>query len=133
MTCDDNRLIPDFICQALLNKDITIYGSGKQPRSFQYIDDLVEAMLLIMERRIIGPVNIGNPQELSINELTKLIIDITGSSSKLKFLPLPEDDPQIRCSDINLINEKLGCFPKHDLRTGLKKTIIYSESILSSK
>lgn len=131
MSLNDNRVIPNFICQALQNKDILIFGTGHQTRSFQYIDDLLNAMIIMMQKpNLNGPVNIGNPNEISIKNLANLIIDLTGSSSKIKFLPLPQDDPEKRCPDISLAKEKLNWEPLINLKEGILKTIPYFESAL---
>lgn len=134
MAVDDNRVIPNFICQALQNQDITIYGSGNQTRSFQYVDDLIEAMLIMMNKsHIHGPINIGNPFEITIKKLAEHIIELTGSSSKIKYLPLPEDDPELRCPDISLSTENLNWIPLVSLEEGLKRTIPYFEKIIKEK
>lgn len=108
------------------NKDITIYGTGEQTRSFCYVDDLVDGMVKMMEQDgFIGPVNLGNPHEMSILELATMIIEKTGSSSKLMFKELPEDDPVKRKPDISLANQKLNWNPVTDVSVGLDKTIDY--------
>jgi UDP-glucuronate decarboxylase len=125
---NDGRVISNFIVQALHNKDITIYGDGSQTRSFQYIDDLVEGMMRMMNTNhtFIGPVNIGNPVEYTIKELANKVIEMTNSRSKLVFLPLPQDDPLQRQPDISLAKEELdGWYPKIGLEEGLKSTINY--------
>jgi UDP-glucuronate decarboxylase len=134
MNTNDGRVISNFIVQALQNKDITIYGDGKQTRSFQYIDDLVEGMIRMMNTPddFMGPVNIGNPGEFTMLELANKIIDMVNSKSKIVFMPLPEDDPKQRRPDISLAKEKLnGWSPQVKLDEGLVKTIEYFESILS--
>ena len=134
MEPDDGRVVSNFIVQALQNKDITIFGDGKQTRSFQYVSDLVEGMIRMMgtDDSFIGPVNIGNPGEFTMLELAQNIIDITGSKSKIIYLPLPEDDPTQRQPDISLAKEKLGGWePKIPLREGLKQTIDYFDKLLS--
>ena len=132
MAMNDNRVVSNFILQALQQQPITIYGSGSQTRSFQYIDDLVDAMIRMMETPdVIGPVNIGNPTEFTIRELAEKIIDLTGSSSRLQFEPRPSDDPELRRPDISLARERLGWTPTVDLETGLKKTIAYFEQLLN--
>lgn len=128
----DGRVVSNFIVQALSNKAITIYGDGSQTRSFQYIDDLVEAMVRMMATRedVIGPINIGNPTEFTMLELAQTIIKITGSRSKIAFEPLPCDDPRQRSPDITLAFEQLNQWqPKIELEDGLKKTIKYFESL----
>ena len=132
---NDGRVVSNFIIQALKNEPITIYGDGSQSRSFCYVDDLIQAFILLMESsdEIIGPVNIGNPFEFSINELAEQIIDLTGSSSKLEYKPLPSDDPTQRQPDITLAREKLGWEPKIQLEEGLKKTIPYFEACVGTQ
>ena len=124
----DGRVVSNFIIQALQNKDITIYGDGMQSRSFQYIDDLVEGMTRMMNtpKTFTGPINIGNPHEFTMIELAEKIIELTHSSSKITYLPLPSDDPKQRRPDIRLAKEMLnGWTPKIQLEEGLKKTIAY--------
>jgi len=129
---NDGRVVSNFIIQSLKNEDITIYGNGKQTRSFQYVDDLVEGMIRLMntDDSIIGPVNIGNPGEFTILELAEKIIQLTNSRSKIVFRPLPQDDPMQRCPDISLAKKELNWEPKVQLEEGLLKTIQYFESIL---
>lgn len=129
---NDGRVVSNFIVQALHNQDITIYGDGTQTRSFQYIDDLVDGMLRTMatDDSFIGPVNIGNPDEFSIAELAQKVIEITGSSSKIIYHPLPQDDPKQRQPDISLAKSKLDWSPKVKLEDGLMKTIEYFRTIL---
>jgi len=129
---NDGRVVSNFIIQSLKNEDITIYGAGKQTRSFQYVDDLVEGMIRLMntDDSIIGPVNIGNPGEFTILELAEKIIQLTNSRSKIVFRPLPQDDPMQRCPDISLAKKELNWEPKVQLEEGLLKTIQYFESIL---
>ena len=121
---NDGRVISNFILQALKGDDITIYGDGSQTRSFQYIDDLIEGLLLVMNSDIKTPINIGNPHEFTILELAELIINLTNSKSQISFLPLPHDDPKQRCPNIKLANS-LGWEPKVQLEEGLRKTIAY--------
>jgi UDP-glucuronate decarboxylase len=132
---NDGRVVSNFIMQALQNKPITIYGDGSQSRSFCYVDDLIEAFILMMESsdEITGPINIGNPFEFSIKELAEKIIDLIGSSSKLEYKPLPSDDPTQRQPDITLAKEILGWEPKIQLEEGLKKTISYFEGCLNKQ
>ena len=125
---NDGRVVSNFIVQALTNKPITIYGDGSQTRSFQYVDDLIEAMIRMMNTKdeVIGPINIGNPGEFTILELAEKIIKLTGSKSELEFYPLPEDDPIQRKPDISLAKKHLNNWePKIDLEQGLVKTIEY--------
>jgi UDP-glucuronate decarboxylase len=133
MEPDDGRVVSNFIVQALRGKDITIFGSGEQTRSFQYVSDLVDGMVRMMATNdsVTGPVNIGNPGEFTMKELANEILDITGSKSKLVYLPLPKDDPTQRQPDISLAKEKLnGWEPKVQLREGLVKTIEYFDTLL---
>ena len=133
MNLNDGRVISNFIVQALLNKDITIYGDGNQTRSFQYVDDLIEGLTRAMASNddFVGPVNIGNPVEFTINELAEKIIRKTKSKSKLVYCPLPQDDPLQRQPDISLAKRELkGWFPKVSLEDGLDYTIEYFKSKL---
>ena len=109
MLPNDGRVVSNFIVQALKGEDITIYGDGSQTRSFQYIDDLLEGMIRMInnEQDFLGPVNLGNPDEFSIKELAEKVLEMTGSQSKVVYKPLPEDDPKRRCPDISLAKEKL--------------------------
>ena len=130
---NDGRVVSNFIIQSLMNRPITIYGDGGQTRSFCYVDDLITAFVSFMDSQddFVGPVNLGNPNEITILELAKNIIDLTGSSSKLEYKHLPSDDPKQRCPDITLAQKKLGWQPKIALEEGLKKTIDYFELLLS--
>ena len=123
----DGRVVSNFIVQALKGEDITIYGDGSQTRSFCYVDDLIDAFLLMMnsEKNFIGPVNLGNPNEFTILELAEIILKLVGGKSKLVFKPLPADDPVRRKPDISLAFEKLDWQPKISLLDGLKETINY--------
>jgi dTDP-glucose 4,6-dehydratase len=125
MRIRDGRAVPNFIAQALKNEDVTIYGSGKQTRSFCYISDLVTGILALMQSSVNEPVNIGNPQELSIADMAHLIIKMTGSSSRVVFQPLPVDDPQVRKPDITRARTLLKWEPKVSLDEGLTSTIAY--------
>ena len=129
---NDGRVISNFIIQALKNKDITIYGDGKQTRSFCFVDDLINAMLLIMDTsdELTGPINIGNPDEFTIQELAEKIIELTNSSSTIVYKSLPEDDPKQRKPDISIARRKINWEPKISLVNGLKQTINYFEKIL---
>jgi len=129
---NDGRVVSNFICQALKNKNITIYGNGKQTRSFCYIDDLIRAILKFMEsQKNIGPINFGNPNEISILELAELVIQQINSKSKITFNSLPVDDPKMRCPDITLAKNKINWEPKVSLKDGLKKTVDYFDKLLS--
>jgi UDP-glucuronate decarboxylase len=123
----DGRVVSNFITQALKNQDISIYGNGKQTRSFCYADDLVDALIRLMNTPddFTGPVNIGNPVEFTILELAQFVIELTRSKSKIIFQPLPSDDPMQRKPDIELAKSALGWEPKIQLREGLMKTIEY--------
>ena len=129
---NDGRVVSNFITQALKNKDITIYGDGKQTRSFCFVDDLINAILLIMNSNndFTGPINIGNPNEFTIQELADKIVDLTNSKSQIVFKSLPEDDPKQRKPDISLAKEKINWEPTTGLIDGLKETINYFEKIL---
>ena len=129
----DGRVVSNFIVQALRNEDLTIYGDGSQTRSFQYIDDLVEGMVRMMnnEQGFVGPVNLGNPVEFTIRQLAEKVLEmIPASSSKICFKPLPGDDPRQRCPDIALAKRELGWEPKTQLAEGLKKTIEYFRKVV---
>ena len=131
MQPNDGRVVSNFIIQALSNENITIYGEGDQTRSFCYVDDLISGIILMMEKdNFSGPMNLGNPSEISIKQLASEIIEITGSKSKLIHKDLPIDDPQQRCPDISLAKKELNWKPKYDRSQGLKKTIEYFENIL---
>lgn len=128
MAQNDGRVISNFILQALKNKDITIYGDGTQTRSFQYVDDLIEGMLRMMDTDddFTGPVNIGNPEEVTISHLAEEIVDLVHSGSKICYCSLPSDDPCRRCPDITLAHKALNGWEPHIcLKEGLKKTIDY--------
>ena len=129
---NDGRVVSNFIVQALQNKDITIYGDGSQTRSFQYVDDLVEGMIRLMNSAddFVGPVNIGNPGEFTILQLANKIIELTNSKSKLVYLTLPKDDPIQRKPDITLAQTKLNWEPKIPLEDGLTRTIRYFDNFL---
>ena len=131
---NDGRVVSNFIVQSLRNRDITIYGNGSQTRSFQYVDDLIEALIRMMQtpENVTGPVNIGNPHEFTILELAQKIIDLTGSKSKIIYEQLPEDDPVQRKPDITLAGALLdGWLPKIKLEEGLKRTIKYFEKTIA--
>ena len=131
---NDGRVVSNFIIQSLRNEPITIYGDGQQTRSFCYVEDLLDALVRFMDSSddLIGPLNIGNPTEISIAELAKTIVKLTGSSSRLEYKPLPSDDPMQRCPDIALATEKLRWQPKVPLEEGLEKTIAYFRSLFRS-
>ncbi len=128
----DGRVVSNFIVQALNGEDITIYGDGSQTRSFCYVDDLLDGMIRLMNSRedFIGPVNIGNPGEFTMLELAELVLKLTGSRSKIVYLPLPADDPTQRQPNIELARKELGWEPAIPLEEGLKKTIDYFKAIV---
>jgi UDP-glucuronate decarboxylase len=134
MAPDDGRVVSNFIVHALKGQPITIYGDGAQTRSFCYVDDLIEGFVRLMESpaELIGPVNLGNPGEFTIRELAELVLELTGSKSKLAYLPLPQDDPRQRRPDIVLAKDRLGWQPGVALREGLLDTILYFDRLLSS-
>ncbi|MAN75153.1 MAG: NAD-dependent dehydratase [Henriciella sp.] len=124
---NDGRVVSNFIMQALRGEDITLYGDGQQTRSFCYVDDLVEGLIRLMDTdsSVTGPINIGNPGEFTIRELAELVVEMTGSPSKLVNKPLPQDDPRKRKPDITRAQQALGWEPTVKLRDGLEKTIAY--------
>jgi UDP-glucuronate decarboxylase len=132
MDKDDGRVVSNFIMQALTNKSITIYGEGKQTRSFCYISDLVEGLYRLMESDAMGPVNLGNPGEFTMLELAKKIIKLTNSKSKIEYKELPQDDPRQRKPDINLAKKTLKWEPKIQLEEGLIKTIDYFKWLIKN-
>lgn len=127
MYVDDGRVVSNFIVQALRGDDVTLYGDGSQTRSFCYVDDLIEAMLAAMESPVgfTGPVNLGNPEELSMRELAERVLRLTSSPSRIVHFPLPPDDPRVRRPDIGLARQALGWQPKVPLDDGLRETIAY--------
>jgi len=135
MALNDGRVVSNFIVQALRGEPITLYGNGSQTRAFCYVDDLVEGIVRAMktEDAFIGPVNLGNPVEMPIRDLAELIVDLTGSKSRIEYLPLPKDDPKQRCPDIALAQGKLGWQPRVALEDGLGKTIAYFDELLRSQ
>jgi UDP-glucuronate decarboxylase len=133
MLPDDGRVVSNFIVQALRGEDLTIYGDGKQTRSFCYVDDLIEGFIRLMnQNKIIGPVNIGNPGEFSMLELAEQVLKKVGGKSKLTFHPLPGDDPKQRCPDISLAKQELDWSPKVGLSDGLDATIDYFRNLLAN-
>ena len=132
---NDGRVVSNFIVQALKGENITIYGDGNQTRSFCYVDDLIEAMLRMMDtpKDMTGPINIGNPKEFTIRELAELVIELTGTKARIVFEPLPSDDPRQRQPDIAKAKEVLGWEPTTQLRGGLVKTIAYFAKLLSEE
>jgi UDP-glucuronate decarboxylase len=127
MNSNDGRVVSNFIVQSLKGQNITIFGDGTHTRSFQYIDDLIDGLIKLMDTpdSFTGPVNLGNPVEIKISTLAEMIIKMTGSKSKIIYLPLPEDDPRQRKPDISLAIRELGWSPVVDNETGLAKTIEY--------
>ena len=125
MRIRDGRAVPAFISQALVNEDVTVFGDGSQTRSFCYISDLVDGIIQLMLSKENGPINIGNPQEMTIEQIARLIIEMTGSKSKIVYKPLPTDDPKVRQPDITLARTLLGWEPKVTLDQGLGRTIDY--------
>ncbi len=130
MALNDGRVISNFAIQALKGEPITIYGDGSQTRSFCYVTDLIEGLYKMMDQDFIGPVNLGNPNEFTILELAKKIIELTKSKSKIVYNPLPKDDPKQRQPEISLAKEKLNWEPKIKLEEGLKKTVDYFKEVL---
>jgi len=130
MAPNDGRVITNFILQALQDKPISIFGEGNQTRSFCFIDDLTEGIIKLMEGDIVGPVNLGNPEEITIKNLAKKIIKLTNSNSRLEFYPLPKNDPLKRKPDISLAKNQLNWIPNISLQKGLIKTIDYFKNIL---
>ena len=128
----DGRVVSNFIVQALRGEDITIYGDGTQTRSFCYIDDLIDGILNVMktEKGFWGPVNLGNPQSVTILELAERIVTLTSSASKVIYKPLPQDDPKQRCPDITLAKKKMGWQPRVSLEEGLRQTIDYFKKLI---
>jgi UDP-glucuronate decarboxylase len=132
----DGRVVSNFIVQALLNAEITIYGDGSQTRSFCYVDDLIDALVRLMgtDDSVVGPLNVGNPKEFTMLELAEMVIKLTGSRSKLVFKPLPSDDPRQRQPDITLARRELnGWEPRIELEEGLGRTIEYFREALAGR
>jgi UDP-glucuronate decarboxylase len=131
---NDGRVVSNFIVQALQGQPITLYGEGLQTRSFCYVDDLIDGALRLMGTPdpVIGPINVGNPVEVTIRELAQTIVRLTGSASPLVFRPLPQDDPMQRCPDITQAREVLGWAPRVQLEQGLARTIDYFERLLTA-
>jgi UDP-glucuronate decarboxylase len=130
---NDGRVVSNFVVQALLGRDITVYGDGSQTRSFCYVDDLVDGLLRLMATpdAVTGPINIGNPKEFSMLELAKIVLDMTGSRSRVVHRPLPENDPRQRRPDISRAQETLSWAPRTPLKDGLIRTIGYFEQLLA--
>jgi len=132
---NDGRVVSNFIVQALRNDSITIYGNGEQTRSFCYVDDMIDAFVRLMNAsgNVIGPVNLGNPDEFTIHELAKMVVQITGSNSDILFKDLPSDDPTRRCPDISVARESLDWAPAVKLEEGLVRTIAYFDDLLGKR
>ena len=125
LTPGDGRVVSNFIAQALRGEPLTVYGDGSQTRSLCYVDDEIAGLIALLDSSLIGPVNIGNPDERSVLELANLILELSGSDAPITFEPLPTDDPTRRCPDITLAKNELGWWPKVDLRDGIVRTIDY--------
>jgi dTDP-glucose 4,6-dehydratase len=132
MRVNDGRAVPAFMSQALRNEDVTVFGDGTQTRSFCYVSDLVDGIIRLMEAPVNDPVNIGNPQELTIEQIARRIIEMTGSTSKIIYKPLPEDDPKVRQPDITRARTLLGWEPKVTLEEGLARTVDYFRAKLTN-
>jgi UDP-glucuronate decarboxylase len=132
---EDGRVVSNFIVQALKGEDLTIYGNGEQTRSFCYADDLIDGFVRLMESGpdVQGPMNMGNPHEFTMLQLAEKVLKITGSSSKLVFMPLPEDDPKQRCPDISFAKSALGWQPKIELDEGLGRTTKYFKDVIEER
>ena len=132
---DDGRVVSNFIVQALKGEDITLHGDGSQTRAFCYVDDLVDGLVRLMDSpdEVTGPINLGNPHEISVRELAERVVALTGSRSRLVYRPLPQDDPLQRCPDITLAQEVLGWRPRVALDEGLRRTIAYFEKLLTER
>lgn len=135
MSLEDGRVIPNFISQALKNEPVTLYGDGSQTRSLCYIDDMIKGLtgMMALGSRYTGPYNVGNPDENTVKQIAKHIIELTSSSSPMICKPLPQDDPVRRCPDISKLNQATGFAPEVGLEDGLKKTIAYFQSKLLTK
>jgi UDP-glucuronate decarboxylase len=130
---NDGRVVSNFIVQALLGRPITLYGDGSQTRAFCYVDDLVDGLVRMMGTLdiVTGPVNLGNPHEITVRTLAEMVLDLSGSRSSLVFRPLPADDPRQRCPDITQAQQVLGWQPRVQLQDGLRRTIEYFDKVLS--
>ncbi len=131
MQPDDGRVVSNFIVQALRGEDLTVYGDGRQTRSFCYVDDLVDGLMRLMSAAgdVTGPVNLGNPEEITMHDLVSLVVAMTASTSMITYTPAPADDPRRRCPDISLARRLLGWQPQTNLRTGIATTIAYFRNI----
>jgi dTDP-glucose 4,6-dehydratase len=126
LRCDDGRAVPNFISQALNGQPLTVHGDGRQTRSLCYVDDLVEGLWRLVSSELVGPVNLGNPQEVSVTQLAELIRTLSGSSSEIIHVDRPVDDPSIRCPDISLARRELGWEPRVSLKEGLARTLAWA-------
>lgn len=131
MRPDDGRVVSNFVVQALKGEPLTVNGDGTQTRSFCYVDDQIAGYIAMLDSSETGPINIGNPDEFTVGELAEIVVEMTGSSSRITRVDLPQDDPAQRCPDITLARERLGWTPKVPLREGLAKTIAYFEEVLN--
>jgi UDP-glucuronate decarboxylase len=131
MSHDDGRVVSNFIVQALSGEDLTVYGDGSQTRSFCYVDDMVDGVLRLTESDVVGPVNLGNPQEFTVIDLAREVLTLTGSRSAIRYLPLPQDDPRLRRPDIDRARRLLGFQPRVSLHDGLTRTITAFRASLS--
>jgi len=131
MQFDDGRVVTNLVHQALTGEPLTLYGDGSQTRSFCYVDDEVTGLLALLDGPLDTPVNIGNPHEVTMRELSDIVLELTGSSSPVVHMPLPADDPRVRCPDITLAREVLGWEPVIDLRDGLTRTIAHHRAGLT--
>jgi len=129
---NDGRVVSNFVVQALRNESITIYGSGKQTRSFCYVDDMIDGFVKLMDTpdTVIGPINLGNPDEFTIHELARKVVQLTGSRSEIIFKTLPSDDPARRCPEISVARDTLDWEPAVKLEEGLIRTIAYFDGVL---
>lgn len=133
MRLQDGRVVPNFILQALRGEDLTVYGDGSQTRSFCYLDDLIEGIIRLVFSRETDPVNLGNPDEFTVLEFARIVLEITGSSSRIIHQPLPVDDPRVRRPDITKAQNILNWKPKVSLKEGIKKTVPYFQEKISAK
>ena len=133
MQLNDGRVIPNFMKQALLGEDLTVYGDGSQTRSFCYVTDEIEGILRLARSQEHSPVNIGNPNEFTILECARRVLAVTGSNSKLRFEPLPQDDPKQRCPDISKARALLGWEPRTDLEGGLRLSLDYFRQAVAAQ
>jgi dTDP-glucose 4,6-dehydratase len=132
MQLDDGRAIPNFFKQAIRGENLTLFGDGSQTRSFMYVDDLIEGLWRLLRSNYVGPVNIGNPSEMTLRAMAEKVIEITGSESSIEMLPLPPDDPKVRRPDISLAQQVLeGWEPRVSIEEGLRRTRDYFVEILS--